>query len=69
MQEPLKYLSDCLRIIGYSVDHSPWPSVDKVKMKQSCDDTNSDWKQEFKSDMSTDHLYNTVSATYDYWSD
>ncbi|CAF1009309.1 unnamed protein product [Rotaria sordida] len=69
MQEPLKYASDCIRLVGYVIDHSPWPSVDENKMKSSCNDTINAWKKEFESDMSTDHLYNTIQDTFDYWND
>ena len=69
MQDPLKYASDCIRLVGYVIDHAPWPSVDKEKMKNSCDDTLNAWKKEFQSDMSTDHLYNTVKGSGNYWDD
>ncbi|CAF1416648.1 unnamed protein product [Rotaria sp. Silwood1] len=69
MQEPLKYASDCIRLVGYVIDHAPWPSVDEKKMKSSCNDTINAWKKEFEIDMSTDHLYNTVKDTYNYWDD
>jgi hypothetical protein len=69
MQEPLKYASDCNRLGGYVIDHVPWPSVDEKKMKNSCKDTINAWKEEFESDMSTDHLYNTTGDGYDSWSD
>jgi hypothetical protein len=69
MQVPLKYATDCIRLVGYVIDHAPWPSVDRNQMKSSCDDTNNAWKQEFDNDMSTDHLYNTVKNDYDYYSD
>ncbi|CAF1181428.1 unnamed protein product [Rotaria magnacalcarata] len=69
MQEPLKYASDCIRLIGYVIDHTPWPSVDENKMKNSCNDTINAWKKEFESDMSTDHLYNTKGDSCDYWND
>ena len=65
MQEPLKYASDCIRLVGYIIDHAPWPSEDENKMKDSCDDTINAWKKEFQSDMSTDHLYNTCGDGYD----
>jgi hypothetical protein len=65
MQEPLKYASDCIRLVGYVTDHAPWPSEDENKMKDSCDDTVNAWKKEFQSDMSTDHLYNTCGDGYD----
>ena len=69
MQDPLKYASDCIHLVGYVIDHAPWPSVDEKKMKNFCNDTLNAWKKEFESDMSTDHLYNTCKNTYDYWSD
>lgn len=69
MQEPLKYASDCIRLVGYVIDHAPWPSVDENKMKKACNDTINAWKQEFGSDMSTDHLYNTNYSGCDSWND
>lgn len=69
MQEPLKYASDCVRLVGYVVDHAPWPSVNKDSMKKSCDHTMNHWKQEFQSDMFTDHLYNTLKTMHDEWND
>jgi hypothetical protein len=65
MQEPLKYAVDCTRLVGYLIDHTPWPSVDRKKMKDSCDDIAQAWKKEFEADMSTDHLYNVEENTYD----
>ncbi|CAF0905170.1 unnamed protein product [Adineta steineri] len=69
MQEPLKYASDCVRLVGYVIDHAPWPSVDTNKMESSCHDTMNVWKKEFDSDMKTDHLYNTKENGYDRWDD
>ncbi|CAF0853872.1 unnamed protein product [Adineta steineri] len=69
MQEPLKYASDCIHLVGYVIDHAPWPSVDTNKKKSSCDDTMNAWKKEFDNDMQTDHLYNTKRNDYDYWDD
>jgi hypothetical protein len=65
MQEPLKYAADCTRLVGYLIDHAPWPSVDGKKMKDSCDGTTQAWKKEFQVEMSTDHLYNVDKNTYD----
>ncbi|CAF3671234.1 unnamed protein product [Rotaria sp. Silwood1] len=69
MQEPLKYASDCIRLVGYVIDHAPWPSVDENKMNSSCENTEEAWKKEFDSDMMTDHLHNTNTTERDYWSD
>lgn len=69
MQEPLKYASDCIRLIGYVIDHAPWPSVDEQQMKDACNDTEQAWKKEFASEMKTDHLYNTAGEGYDWWDD
>jgi hypothetical protein len=65
MQEPIKYASDCIRLVGYVIDHAPWPSVNQNKMEDSCDDTTRSWKKEFQSEMSTDHLYNTRDVGYE----
>ena len=64
MQEPIKYASDCIRLVGYVIDHAPWPSEDESKMNASCDDTSNTWKKEFLTDMSTDHLYETRRNRY-----
>ena len=64
MQEPLKYAADCTQLVGYLIDHAPWPSVDEKKMKDSCDSTENVWKKEFQVEMSTDHLYNVDKKTY-----
>ncbi|CAF3828918.1 unnamed protein product [Rotaria sp. Silwood1] len=69
MQEPLKYASDCIPLVGYVIDHAPWPLVDENKMNSSCENTEEAWKKEFDSDMMTDHLYNTNTTERDYWSD
>ncbi len=69
MQEPIKYASDCIKLVGYVIDHSPWPSVDEKEMKNSCDDTTIAWKKEFQRKMRTDHLYNRSGHDYYDWSD
>ncbi len=69
MQEPLKYAFDCINLVGYIIDHAPWPSVDEKEMKNACNDTTNAWEKEFQNDMSTDHLYNTTGNGYDQWSD
>ncbi|CAF2738746.1 unnamed protein product [Rotaria sp. Silwood2] len=56
MQEPLKYVADCIRLVGYVINHSPWPQIDDHTMKKSCDKTNDIWKEEFDSDITTDHV-------------
>ncbi|CAF3313140.1 unnamed protein product [Rotaria socialis] len=66
MQEPLKYAADCLRLVGYIISHSPWPIIEDKKMKKKRDTTDKIWKEEFQSEISTDHLYNTVEETYDW---
>lgn len=69
MQEPIKYISDCLRLVGYVIDHAPWPSVDHQEMKTACKQTMNSWEKEFQTDMSADHLYNTKGNSYDTWDD
>ena len=69
MQEPLKYAVDCDRLVGYLIDHAPWPSVDEKQMKESCNHTEKVWKTEFESEMITDHLYNTKGDCYNAWDD
>ncbi|CAF1328355.1 unnamed protein product [Rotaria sordida] len=56
MQEPLKYANDCNHLVGYLIDHYPWPSIDKYQIKQSCQNLNRHWKEEFQTDISVDHI-------------
>ncbi|CAF3529452.1 unnamed protein product [Rotaria sp. Silwood1] len=60
MQEPLNYAADCVRLVGYVIFHDPWPIIDDSNMKKSCDKTDEIWTREFDSDITTDHLYNTM---------
>jgi hypothetical protein len=66
MQEPLNYAADCIRLVGYVIFHAPWPMMEDDTMKKSCDKTNDIWKQEFESDITTDHLYNTIHNKTDW---
>ncbi len=59
MQEPLKYASDCLRLIGYVIDHVRWSSIEKDQMEKLREKIIDIWKQEFHREMITDHFYNT----------
>jgi hypothetical protein len=68
MQEPLNYAADCMRLVGYVIFHSPWPMIEDDTMKKTRKKTDDIWKQEFASDITTDHLYNTVEDAAD-WAD
>ncbi|UJR07065.1 hypothetical protein I4U23_011353 [Adineta vaga] len=59
MQEPLKYVADCVRLVGYVIYHDPWPIVEDEKMKKSCDKVDQIWRDEFQCELGTDHLYDT----------
>jgi hypothetical protein len=37
MQEPSKYADDCLRLVGHTIYHDPWPIIENENMKKSCD--------------------------------
>ncbi|CAF4669346.1 unnamed protein product, partial [Rotaria sp. Silwood2] len=65
MQEPLNYAADCIRLVGYVIFHHPWPIIEDDTMKKSCDKVDAIWKQEFDSDITTDHLYNTIDQVVD----
>ncbi|CAF1377810.1 unnamed protein product [Adineta ricciae] len=72
MQEPLKYIADCVRLVGYVIYHDPWPIVEDEKMKKSCDKVDQIWRDEFQCELGTDHLYDTSnnnknSLAEDYW--
>ena len=66
MQEPLKYIADCHRLVGYVIYHSPWPIVEDSAMQTACTKTNQIWKDEFSNDIETDHLYNTIDQNADW---
>jgi hypothetical protein len=59
MQEPLNYVSDCIRLAGYVIFHDPWPIVEDENMKKSCDQVDKTWKDEFQCGIELDHLYDT----------
>ncbi|CAF0797512.1 unnamed protein product, partial [Rotaria sordida] len=56
MQEPTKYASDCLRLVGYIMDHTPRISVETDQIKKSWENTIDVWKREFGRDMAIDHI-------------
>ncbi|CAF3684072.1 unnamed protein product [Rotaria sp. Silwood1] len=66
MQEPLKYIADCHRLVGYVIYHAPWPIIEDNTMKKSQEKTNQIWKDEFGSGIQTDHLYNTIDQRVDW---
>jgi hypothetical protein len=66
MQEPLKYATDCIHFIGYVIDHAPWSPIEEDKMRTNSDEGSDRWRLEFQSDISTDHLYNTIDVSCDY---
>lgn len=66
MQEPLKYTADCIRLVGYVIAHSPWPIVEDKKMKKESERKDGIWKQEFQSEILTDHLYDTIGAKFNW---
>ena len=66
MQEPVKYIEDCQRLVGYVIVHAPWPIVEDQAMKEAHRKTDQIWKDEFASEIETDHLYNTVDQRADW---
>ena len=60
MQEPLKYASDCVRLIGYVINHALSSPIGTDQMEEACEKTIDIWKQEFQRNMVTDHFYNTT---------
>ncbi|CAF1191693.1 unnamed protein product [Adineta steineri] len=68
MQEPLNYRADCIRFVGYVVNHAPWPMIEDDIMKKTSDRSDDIWKNEFQADIETDHLYNTIKH-YFKWED
>jgi hypothetical protein len=59
MQEPLHYAADCLRLVGYLIIHDPQPIVEDEGMKNSSDQMDHIWKDEFQCDLDKDHFYDT----------
>ena len=60
MQQPLNYVADCMHLVGYVIHHAPWPMIEDEKMKTQREKTDDIWMQEFKNEISTDHLYDTL---------
>lgn len=61
MQEPLKYETDCLRLVGYVIDHNPRLTIEDEEMKTFSDEINQTWKDEFQCEIETDYLFDTPS--------
>ena len=59
MQQPLNYVADCNRLLGYVFYHSPWPTVEDEKMTKIRNERKIRWKNEFDADIMWDHLFNT----------
>ncbi|CAF4167185.1 unnamed protein product [Rotaria sordida] len=55
LQEPLNYVSDCVRLVGYIIFHDPSPILED----DFSDGAYQIWKNEFQCDIETDHLYST----------
>ncbi|CAF3765194.1 unnamed protein product [Rotaria sp. Silwood1] len=64
MQEPTKYAFDCLRLVGYVIDHAPRISIETDQIKESCENAINVWRREFDRDMTTDHIYKAVNNHY-----
>ena len=60
MQEPLNYAADCIHLVGYVIHHAPWPMIEDKTMERERGKTDDIWMHEFKSEISTDHLYDTL---------
>jgi len=69
MQEPLNYMADCIRLVGYVIFHAPWPLVEDDSIRKARDKTDDIWKEEFQTDIATDHLFNTVDNRADNGTD
>ena len=52
-------------LLGYVILHSPWPMIEDDTMMKTRNKTDDMWKEEFESDITTDHLYNTVDFDAD----
>ncbi|CAF0941090.1 unnamed protein product [Rotaria sordida] len=69
MQEPLKYAADCIRIVGYVIDHAPWSMIEDDVTKKTREQMEDIWKEEFEINIMTDHLYNTAHRGADWYDD
>jgi len=56
MQEPSNYEADCLRLVGYTIYHDPWPIIEDKNMKKSCDQVDQIWRHEFKCEIETSYI-------------
>ena len=54
--------TDCLRLVGYIIQHDPWPMIEDETMTKASNQTDQVWKGEFQADIMSDHLFNTISG-------
>lgn len=57
MQEPLNYEADCLRLVGYIIDHNPQLNIENEEIKKFSNEFNQIWKNEFQCEIETDYLF------------
>ena len=52
---PQLYEAETVRVLGYRLDHDPWPVSDKLRKVD--DDFVCAWKSAFGTDLARDHLF------------
>jgi len=56
MIHPLIYKKDCQELVGYLMDHEPWPKESTVSMNKSFKDSSNIWQNEFSLPMEEEHI-------------
>ncbi len=62
MQMPLNYASDCVRLVGYLIDHISLPLTETNQTTKLYISTNDIWQEEFDHDITTDHIYRLLAV-------
>ncbi|CAF3985661.1 unnamed protein product [Adineta steineri] len=57
MQKPLNYILDCYRLVKYVINRIPHRSNNIIEVMEHNAKINDIWKEEFDSDIITDHLF------------
>jgi len=63
---PKYYESDIARLVGFSVEHDPWPTITKQDTSQSMEKTQNLWEKEFGNPIDLDHRM-IAESTYRYY--
>jgi len=62
---PKHYESDIIRLVGFPVEHNPWPTITKKDTSESMEKTQNLWEKEFGNRIDLDHIM-VAESTFVY---